>query len=363
MPARRLLVHFIRDDLDLTGTHVGCDTGSCGACTVLLDGVAVKSCAVLAVQADGASISTVEGLARAKGDELTALQQSFHDHHALQCGYCTPGMLMSATALLAENPQTHRGRGQGGAAGQHLPLHGLLEHRRGSRRGRKERGRVTATETDATTLQKGSIGQSVPRKEDGRLVQGQGQFFDDVKRHGMGYLHFVRSPYAHARIVSIDVSRGARAPGCVRDADGRRGRAADRSLLPDRGRAGCQREGLRARGGQGAVRRRGGRRRRRRDARARPRRRRARDGRLRAARRRRRRARRARARRPGAARRLRRESLLQRCLGVGRRRRRVRRGRPCGQDLRAPLRPLQLDAARARRRARRVQPRDRASGR
>jgi len=101
VPARRLLVHLLRDDLDLTGTHVGCDTGSCGACTVLLDGVPVKSCAVLAVQADGRSITTVEGLA---GDELAPLQRSFHEHHALQCGYCTPGMLMSATALLAENP-------------------------------------------------------------------------------------------------------------------------------------------------------------------------------------------------------------------------------------------------------------------
>ena len=101
VPARRLLVHFLRDDLDLTGTHVGCDTGSCGACTVHLDGVAVKSRAVLAVQADGATVTTVEGLA---DDELTPLQQSFSDHHALQCGYCTPGMLMSASALLAENP-------------------------------------------------------------------------------------------------------------------------------------------------------------------------------------------------------------------------------------------------------------------
>ena len=99
--ARRLLIHFLRDDLDLTGTHVGCDTGSCGACTVHLDGVAVKSCAVLAVQADGATVTTVEGLA---DDELTPLQQAFSDHHALQCGYCTPGMLMSASALLAENP-------------------------------------------------------------------------------------------------------------------------------------------------------------------------------------------------------------------------------------------------------------------
>jgi aerobic-type carbon monoxide dehydrogenase small subunit (CoxS/CutS family) len=102
VPARRLLVHFLRDDLDLTGTHVGCDTGSCGACTVHLDGVPVKSCAVLAVQADGASITTVEGLT--DGEQLTPLQQSFHEHHALQCGYCTPGMLMSASALLASNP-------------------------------------------------------------------------------------------------------------------------------------------------------------------------------------------------------------------------------------------------------------------
>lgn len=102
VPVRRLLVHFLRDDLDLTGTHVGCDTGSCGACTVHLNGVPVKSCCMLAVQADGAAVTTVEGLA--EDDQLTPLQQSFSDHHALQCGYCTPGMLMSATALLADNP-------------------------------------------------------------------------------------------------------------------------------------------------------------------------------------------------------------------------------------------------------------------
>jgi aerobic-type carbon monoxide dehydrogenase small subunit (CoxS/CutS family) len=101
--ARRLLVHFIRDELELTGTHVGCDTGNCGACTVHVDGQAVKSCMLLAVQADGAKVRTVEGLA---GDgELTPLQQSFSAHHALQCGYCTPGMLMSATALLEANPK------------------------------------------------------------------------------------------------------------------------------------------------------------------------------------------------------------------------------------------------------------------
>ncbi|HEY2938855.1 MAG TPA: (2Fe-2S)-binding protein [Gaiellaceae bacterium] len=99
--ARRLLVHFIRDDLELTGTHIGCDTGNCGACTVLYDGQAVKSCMLLAVQADGARIETVEGLAQ--DGELHPLQQAFSDHHALQCGYCTPGMLLSAKHLLDNN--------------------------------------------------------------------------------------------------------------------------------------------------------------------------------------------------------------------------------------------------------------------
>jgi aerobic-type carbon monoxide dehydrogenase small subunit (CoxS/CutS family) len=100
--ARKLLIHFLRDDLDLTGSHIGCDTGNCGACSVIVDGRLLKSCMLLAVQADGTSIETVEGLA-ADG-ELTVLQQAFSDHHALQCGYCTPGMLMSATVLLRETP-------------------------------------------------------------------------------------------------------------------------------------------------------------------------------------------------------------------------------------------------------------------
>jgi aerobic-type carbon monoxide dehydrogenase small subunit (CoxS/CutS family) len=100
--ARKLLIHFVRDDLDLTGSHIGCDTGNCGACSMIVDGTLVKSCMMLAVQVDGGTIETVEGLA--DGDKLSPLQQAFSDHHALQCGYCTPGMLMSATALLRENP-------------------------------------------------------------------------------------------------------------------------------------------------------------------------------------------------------------------------------------------------------------------
>ena len=99
---RQLLVYFLRNQLGLKGTNVGCDTSSCGACTVLLDGESVKSCTVLAVQADGSEVATIEGLAA--GDELHPLQQAFHEQHALQCGYCTPGFVMASVSLLRDNP-------------------------------------------------------------------------------------------------------------------------------------------------------------------------------------------------------------------------------------------------------------------
>lgn len=99
---RTLLVQFIRENLRLTGTHVGCDTSQCGACVVHVDGTSVKSCTLLAVQADGADVTTIEGLA--KGDELHPMQAAFRENHGLQCGYCTPGMVMSAIDLVKENP-------------------------------------------------------------------------------------------------------------------------------------------------------------------------------------------------------------------------------------------------------------------
>ena len=107
VPARRLLSDCLRHDLRLTGTHVGCEHGVCGACTVLVDGVATRSCLMLAVSADGAEVTTVEGLVRADGT-LSAVQQAFADCHGLQCGFCTPGFLTTITAALAENPDpTH----------------------------------------------------------------------------------------------------------------------------------------------------------------------------------------------------------------------------------------------------------------
>jgi carbon-monoxide dehydrogenase small subunit len=99
---RTLLVHYLRDALGKTGTVVGCDTSNCGACTVLFDGRSVKSCALLAVQADGHDVTTIEGLA--VGDELHPMQRAFHENHALQCGYCTPGMIMQSIDLLNDNP-------------------------------------------------------------------------------------------------------------------------------------------------------------------------------------------------------------------------------------------------------------------
>jgi carbon-monoxide dehydrogenase small subunit len=102
-PSRKLLSDFIRQDLGLTGTHVGCEHGVCGACTVLLDGQPVRSCLMFAVQADGAELETIEGLASAP-DDLHPIQQAFWEHHGLQCGFCTPGMVLTAKALLEENP-------------------------------------------------------------------------------------------------------------------------------------------------------------------------------------------------------------------------------------------------------------------
>ena len=113
--ARKLLVHLIREDFGLTGTHIGCDTSQCGACTVEIDGQAVKSCTVLAVMADGATITTIEGLAT--GTTLDPVQAAFHENHALQCGFCTPGMVMSVRALLNNNAEPDESEIRHGLAG------------------------------------------------------------------------------------------------------------------------------------------------------------------------------------------------------------------------------------------------------
>ena len=141
-----LLVHVIREELGLTGTHIGCDTTSCGACTVLLDGMPVKSCTLFGVQADGREVTTVEGLMH--GGALNPVQAAFKEEHGLQCGFCTPGMMLVGAALLEREPRPERRRRPLGDLGQHLPLHRLHEHRQGDpdRGGRQDRGRRTAAE-------------------------------------------------------------------------------------------------------------------------------------------------------------------------------------------------------------------------
>ena len=137
---RTLLVFLLRDEIGLTGTNVGCDTTSCGACTVLLDGESVKSCTLLAAQADGRSIMTIEGLAN--GEELHPMQRAFREHHGLQCGYCTPGMVMAAVSLVAENPDVDERQVREGlegnlcrCTGYHNIVAAVLDAARSSREG------------------------------------------------------------------------------------------------------------------------------------------------------------------------------------------------------------------------------------
>ena len=137
---RQLLVYFIREQLGLTGTHVGCDTSQCGACTILLDGTAVKSCTILAVQADGADIKTIEGYAEPDG-KLHPIQQAFWEEHGLQCGFCTPGMVDRDRPAPARQSQPERGRGPARSGRQPVPLHGLPEHRQVGAVGRAQAAR------------------------------------------------------------------------------------------------------------------------------------------------------------------------------------------------------------------------------
>ncbi len=151
---RLLLVHYLRDTLGLTGTHIGCDTSNCGACTVLLDGESVKSCTVLAAQADGCEVKTIEGMAPGGNGALHPIQEAFWEHHGLQCGYCTPGHDHGRRGPARTQPQPHRGRGAPRARGQPLPLYRLPQHRQGGDGGRGVHGlrkggeRMTATADD-----------------------------------------------------------------------------------------------------------------------------------------------------------------------------------------------------------------------
>jgi aerobic carbon-monoxide dehydrogenase large subunit len=215
--ARTRLVHLLREHLGVTGVHVGCDTTQCGACTVHLDGRAVKSCTVLAVQADDATVDTLESLSRT--DEVAhPLLAAFREHHALQCGFCTPGMVMSSLELLRREPQPSEERVRAWLKGNFCRCTGyqhIVDAIRAT--GEATSTAVAAAPPSPATHDLRCFGRPLPRREDGHHLRGRGRFTDDVRSTDAGVLHaaLLRSPYAHAGIRSVSVDRARTMPGVV----------------------------------------------------------------------------------------------------------------------------------------------------
>ena len=228
---RTLLVQFLRDHLRLTGSHVGCDTSQCGACVVHLNGRAVKSCTMLALQADGGHVLTIEGLA--VGGELHPMQQAFREHHGLQCGFCTPGMIMSAIDIVHRrgtdlDEATIRDELKGNlcrCTGYHNIVK-AIERRRPRHGGRAAAARGGSERAATSRLTKPDsprevamtvtrIGDAVKRKEDHRFLTGKGQYTDDINRPGQTYAYFLRSPHAHANVRSINADAARALPGVI----------------------------------------------------------------------------------------------------------------------------------------------------
>ena len=222
---RMLLVHVIREELGMTGTHIGCDTTHCGACTVLMDGTPVKSCTVFGVQADGREITTVEGLG---AGGLSAMQEAFKEEHGLQCGFCTPAMMLVGTALIEQNPDPSEEDVRWAISGNICRCTGYMNIVNAIRRPRPRRRaaprsslgvtrRPRRRSKDMATQEQEirGIGHSVRRKEDDRFIRGQGNYIDDIVLPHMLHMAILRSPYAHAKINSVDTTRAAAAPGVV----------------------------------------------------------------------------------------------------------------------------------------------------
>ena len=198
---RTLLVQYLREDCGLTGTKIGCDTSSCGACTILIDGESVKSCTMFAAQADGGSITTIEGLAPS-ADELHPIQQAFHENHALQCGFCTAGMVMAVVSLLDENPTPTEREVRLGLEGnlcRCTGYHNIVQ------------AVLAASEASAVSV----VGSRLLRREDAPILTGRARYVDDLVVHDALHARIVRSPYAHARITSIDASAAEAMVGVV----------------------------------------------------------------------------------------------------------------------------------------------------
>ena len=215
VPTRQLLVDYIRGDRGLTGTHTGCDDGRCGACTVHVDGKPAKSCMMLAAQADGCQVCTVESLGTP--EELSPLQASFKKLHGLQCGYCTPGMLMSAQALIERNPSPTEADVREAIAGNICRCTGYQNivdsvlDAAATLRGDTYTPPAGLHEHEHETT--GWVGKGIAREHDNRLLTGYGHYTADDRPVGTLYCAVLRSPHAHARILSIDTSRALAMPG------------------------------------------------------------------------------------------------------------------------------------------------------
>src|SRR6202050_4598986 len=211
--ARKTLADFLRDDLDLTGTHVGCEHGVCGACTVIVDGRPVRSCLMLAIQAAGSEVTTIEGLA--SDGELSTLQQAMWDSHSFQCGFCTPGFVMQATAFLSDHPDAGEQQIREALSGNICRCTGYQSLMDGvllaAESARERSGRIDMTEIAAERY----TGASIKRSEDPRILTGAGRYVDDIKLPGMLHAAFLRSPLAHGRVLSVDATDARELPGVV----------------------------------------------------------------------------------------------------------------------------------------------------
>jgi carbon-monoxide dehydrogenase large subunit len=213
---RQNLVDFLRDELGLTGSHVGCEHGVCGACTVRVDGGLVRGCLMLAAQADGARVDTIEGVS--ESGEIASLQRAFRNENALQCGFCTPGMLLTACELLRRIPRPDEAAIREAIAANYCRCTGYHAIVRAiSRAAAMTPGAVTAPGAG----EEGYIGRSVVRPQTARLVAGRGTFTDDIKLPHMLHAAFVRSPHAHARILGIETAEAAAAEGVMAVVTGR----------------------------------------------------------------------------------------------------------------------------------------------
>ena len=215
---RWTLVEALRDHLGLTGTKIGCDRGECGACTVLLDGKPVYSCSQLAVWADGKSVQTVEGLIR--NGQLAPVQQSFVEHDAPQCGFCTSGQLMSATALLAANPHPTADQARAAMTGNLCRCSGYNHYVAATVAASSQRSTQSSLSTQSKAFSAGSavsalavVGHATPRIDAVERVSGKATYTGDITLPGMLYARVLRSPHPHARIRSIDTSKALAMPG------------------------------------------------------------------------------------------------------------------------------------------------------